>query len=331
MKLPRFDYFRPASLEQALEALAANPGEARILAGGTELIVRLKQRLVQPKLLISLTAISDLNYIHEQDGEVHIGAMTPIKNLIASDLIRKYYPAFHEAARSVGSVTIQHARGTVGGNICQDTRCLYYNQSKFWRSARILCYKAGGQTCFAQVQGQKCRSVCQSDLAPALIAQNAMVEIRNSEQQRTLSLDLLYTGAGDEPLDLNLDELITEIRIPLPQKNGASAYQKLRYRNSVDYPLVSAACSLSLYKGTVDSAQVVVGAMSAAPLLVKEAASYLWGKEPKQEILDEAARMAQAYAMTYPVDNVGSTAAYRQKMVYVLVRRSLAEALKRTR
>jgi 4-hydroxybenzoyl-CoA reductase beta subunit len=312
-----------------LEALAADGGETKALAGGSDLLVRLKQRLLQPRLLLSLTGIPTLSYIREQDNEVCIGAMTTLKEVIASSLIHKYFPALHEAARTVGSVAIQHARGTVGGNICQETRCIYYNQSKFWRSARNLCYKAGGQTCFADVQGQKCRSVCQSDLAPALMALAAMLEIRNSGQQRIAPLDLFYTGAGDEPFDLAPDELVTEIRIPLPPKNSSSAYQKLRYRNAVDYPLVSAACSISLYKGAVDTARVVVGAMSAAPLLVTEAADHLWRKEPNEETVNEAARIAKAHAMTYPVDNVGSTAAYRQKMVYVLVRRSLTEALER--
>jgi 4-hydroxybenzoyl-CoA reductase beta subunit len=329
MKLPPFDYFRPASLEQALEALAVHEGEARILAGGTELVVRLKQRLVQPKLLISLAAIRGLSYIHEQDNEVRIGAMTPLKDVIASDLIRKYYPAIHEAARSVGSVTIQHSRGTVGGNICQDTRCLYHNQSKFWRSARNLCYKAGGQTCFAEEQGQKCRSVCQSDLAPAFMALIAMLEIRTSKENRMIPLASFFTGAGDKPFDLAPHELVTEIRLPVPQKNSSSAYQKLRYRGAIDYPLVSAACSISLYKGVVDTSRVVVGAMSAAPLLVTEAALHLRGKAPTEETFSEAARIAKAHAMTYPVENVGSTAAYRQKMVYVLTRRALAEAVKR--
>jgi 4-hydroxybenzoyl-CoA reductase subunit beta len=329
MKLPSFDYLRPSSLEQALETMALHGGEAKALAGGTDLLVRLKQRLLHPRLILSLTGIPDLSYIRGQDDEVRIGAMTPLKEIIASGLVRKHFPALHEAACMVGAAAIQHVRGTVGGNICQDTRCLYYNQSKFWRSARNPCYKAGGQTCFVDVKGQKCRSVCQSDLAPALVALSAMVEIRNSGQQRTIPLELFYTGAGEEPLDLAPDELVTEIRIPLPPKNSSSSYQKLRYRNAVDYPLASAACSISLYKGTVDNVRVVVGAMSAAPLLITEAADYLWRKEPMEEALKAAARIAQDHAKSYPVDNVGATAAYRQKMVSVLVRRSLAEALKR--
>ncbi|MBI4775223.1 MAG: FAD binding domain-containing protein [Deltaproteobacteria bacterium] len=328
MKLPTFAYHRSNRLEDTLNALHQWGPEAKILAGGTDLIVSLKQRLLAPKILVSLRDLDELRSIREDPGELVIGATTTLQDLIDSERVALSLPALRQAARSVGSRSIQHLRGTVGGNLCQQTRCMYYNQSEFWRSARNPCYKLGGQTCFAEEKGQKCRSVCQSDLAPALLVYSAMLKIVGKNSERLLPLNSFYTGEGERPFDLAPHELLSEIRLSVPPPHSGANYQKLRFRSSIDYPIASAACALSLRNEKLDTFRLAVGALSAAPLMIRDASTLLQGKAPNEQRFQEAARMAEAQAKPHPVDNVGSTAAYRQNMVRVLALRAMTEALK---
>ena len=127
--------------------LADHAGQAAVLAGGTDLIVRMKQRLVQPAFLISLKGLHGLNYIRREEALIVIGAATPLVSLRSSELIRTHFRALADAARLIGAPSIQHVRGTIGGNLCLNTRCIYYNQSEGWRKSRNVCFKMGGQVC----------------------------------------------------------------------------------------------------------------------------------------------------------------------------------------
>ena len=327
MKLPKFAYHRSNRLEDTLNALHQWGPDAGILAGGTDLIVSLKHRLPAPKILVSLRDLGELRFIREDRGELVIGATTTLQDLIDSERVALSFPALHQAARSVGSRSIQHVRGTIGGNICQQTRCIYYNQSEFWRSARNPCYKLGGKTCFAEEGGQKCRSVCQSDLAPALLVYSAMLKIVSKSSERPAPLISFYTGEGERPFDLAPHELVSEIRLSVPSPPSGGSYQKLRFRSSIDYPIASAACALSLRNEKLDTFRLAVGALAASPLLIPEATTLLQGKAPSEQRFQDAARMAEAQAKPHPVDNVGSSAAYRQKMVRVLALRAMSDAL----
>ena len=181
MRLPPFEYLDPRDFPEALDMLAAHGNECRILAGGTDLLVRMKQRLLKPKYLMSLKSLNMLDYIREEDGAIKIGPRTTLAKLIESEMVKKFIPGFWQSVSSVGAQSIQHYAGTIGGNLCQDSRCLFYNQSAFWRSGRQPCHKAGGKTCYAREDSDRCHATFLSDCAPALIALDAKVILSRAE------------------------------------------------------------------------------------------------------------------------------------------------------
>ncbi|HKI48905.1 MAG TPA: FAD binding domain-containing protein, partial [Desulfobacteria bacterium] len=181
MLLPRFDYLEPQNLEAALDLLATHRDEAKILAGGTDLLVRMKKGLLKPKALISLKSLKGLSYIEDDNDRIRIGAGTCLAHIISSEIIREKARALFEACEKVGAVTIQHHRGTIGGNILQDNRCHHYNQSDFYRSGRQACHKDGGKICYARENADRCNSTCQSDGATALMALGAKLVLISKE------------------------------------------------------------------------------------------------------------------------------------------------------
>ena len=238
MRLPRFDYLGPDSLEDALDLLATHRDDAKILAGGTDLLVRMKKGLLKPKFLISLKNLNELSYIKKEDNHIKIGAKTSIADIITSDLIKKEARALLQACEKIGAITIQHYRGTIGGNILQDNRCHHYNQSDFHRSGRQPCHKDGGKICYARDESDRCNSTCQSDGATALMALGANITLARKGGERTVDLTDFYTADGIMPFAMESDELLKEIIIPI--QGGRSAYHRLAYRSAIDYPIVCA-------------------------------------------------------------------------------------------
>lgn len=328
MKLPAFDYLAPESLEEALKLLSDHGEQASLLAGGTDLLVRLKQRLAQPAHLVSLKKLEELNYIREKDDQVEIGAMTPLASILDSDLIHLHFPALVQAVRLVGAPPIQHFRGTIGGNLCLETRCLYYNQSAFWRSGRTPCHKDHGETCYAEENSDRCRSANQSDGACALMALGATVVLTSVRGERTLPIEEFFTGKGEKPFALEPDELVTEIRLSVPGNGHGSGFQKLTYRSAIDFALVSAAAWVAVADSHITAARIAVGGAGAAPLLLVEAANPLIGKNISDDAaVQEAARQVFKRAPAFMVNNLGSTLEYRSKMSEVMSKRAIQVAL----
>jgi len=327
VRLPKFQYLEPRELEEALEMRALYGAQSALLAGGTDLLVRMKQRLMKPSFLISLKNLRELSGIRIQGKEMLIGAGTPLKEVAGSALVNLHFPALAEAARAVGAYTIQQVRGTIGGNLCQDTRCLFYNQSAFWRSGRQACHKAGGKICYAREGSDRCRSTNQSDGATALMALQARVTLRNSQGLRDLSLEELFTMKGETPLDLAPNEILTQIRLPMDRPGGASAYERIAYRSAIDFPVASAGVWLESEGGTISKARIAVGCMGNAPLLILQAGESLEGRPLEDtQALAKAARIAMDQASAFAVENVGATVEYRVEMVSVLVERALRRA-----
>ena len=328
MRLPRFDYVKPETVEQALSLLASHREEAKILAGGTDLLVRMKKGLLKPKVLITLEALKELSYIKKEDDAVIIGSRTALADIIASDLIQRQATALFRACEKIGAVTIQHHRGTIGGNILQDNRCHHYNQSAFHRSGRQACHKDGGKICYAREEADRCNSTCQSDGACALVALDARITLANKDKRRTLRLSEFYTDEGIKPHAIEPDELLLEIIIPV--NGGRSAYQRLSYRSAIDYPIVCAAALLIPSAERADEigeARIVVGAMGRSPLFIAPAASSLTGKKLTDiDAFRKAADAAMDSAATFSVHNVGATLEYRNKMVSHVVFKALCEA-----
>ncbi|MCP4691290.1 MAG: hypothetical protein GY859_24805 [Desulfobacterales bacterium] len=328
MRLPYFERLEPGDLDEALEMLHAHGNDGGLLAGGTDLLVRMKQRLFTPKHLISLKKLTSLSYIREENGSLKIGAGTPLAEVSASSLVRERLPALFQAIQAIGAPTIQHHRGTIGGNLCQDNRCKFYNQSAFLRSTRQLCHKAGGKICYAREGSDRCRSTSQSDGAPALIALDARATLTSKQGARAIPLVDLYTTEGEHPLSIAPDELLTEIEIPTPKPGAGSSYKRISYRSAIDYPEVSAGVLVETdADAKINRARIVVGAIGGAPLLLAQASERLVGKSTAdRDAMQKTADLAMDHASTFAVDNTHAALEYRISMISVMVRRALEEA-----
>jgi len=271
MRLPQFRYVRPHTVAEASSFLHEHQPKATVLAGGTALMVNLGQRLIEPDYILGLKNIPDLDYIHrDKDSTLKIGTLTTVYDLARSPLVTEQYPVLAQAAGAMAMPAIQQM-ATVGGNLCQDTRCIYYNQSQFWRQARPPCFKRGGDICHAVKGGQRCLAVYQGDLAPALLALEASVKVARKDGERVMPLGELFTGKGDIPVRLEPDEFITEIQVPPLPENAFGSYQKLRIREAIDFPLTSVAAVLEIDGDNIcRRARLVLGArpfqLAAVPL-----------------------------------------------------------------
>lgn len=329
MRLPQFEYLHPEHLDQALALLDQHQMDVRVLAGGTDLLVRMKKRLLAPKYILSLKSLDELSYIQETSEGIAIGARTPLADITASKSLQVHAPALVQACQKVGAVTMQHYTGTIGGNLLQDNRCHHYNQSDFYRSGRQACHKDGGKICYAREEADRCNSTCQSDGATALMALDASLTLQTSTGSRTVDLAQFYTTDGILPFAMEPRELLTKISIP--KQGGSSAYEKLAYRSAIDYPLVCAGVQVltdPAQKNTIADARIVVGAMGRAPLLLTSAAAKLKGKSKTDlDAFKSAAKDAMDSATTFAVHNVGATLDYRCAMTSQVVFRALKKAV----
>ena len=329
MRLPQFKYHSPDTLERVLALLDEHRDQAGILAGGTDLLVRMKHRLVRPKILVSLKYLDSLSSIEETSGMLVIGARTPIIEVIRSDRVRNLAPALGQACERIGAVSIQHYRGTIGGNILQDNRCIHYNQSLFHRSGRQHCHKDGGRICYARDESDRCNSTCQSDGACALMALDAQLTLVSTRGERQVALDTFYTTDGIKPFDMQPDELLTRIDIPVIT-GAVSAYERLSYRSAIDYPIVCAGVRLvpdPNDAGTIGSARIAVGAMGRSPLPLVQVSRSLAGVAfDDTAAFEKAGRNAMNAAAAFAAHNAGATLEYRQSMVEKMVTRALSQA-----
>lgn len=323
MRLPNFDYREPATLEEVLAILEELQGDARVLAGGTDLLPLMKYGLTVPSTIVSLKNVPELKGVKRLAKEVFIGAMTSLADLLASPIIKDHLAALHQAVEAVAAPPIWNV-ATLGGNIRQNTRCLYYNQSKAWRLERPPCFKAGGDLCHAVPKGKKCFSVYCGDLAPALIALGSSLSVKRKNQARVLPLQDLFSGQGLNPFTLATDELITGVIIPLPGKSAGSSYVKMRLRSAVDYPLLSAAVSLTVQRGgNIEKARLILGAVGPTPVAVETDPLFPGGRfdlvhpDVFREVLGQRAPL---------VDNLALPGSYRRKMLPVIAEKAIQRA-----
>ncbi|MDO8692133.1 MAG: FAD binding domain-containing protein [Dehalococcoidia bacterium] len=319
MKLPRIDYLEANTVQEACALLAS--GDVLPVAGGTDLVPSLKHHVKTPKAVVNLKAIRDLNYItYGGNAGLKIGALVTLRDLQNNAAVKSKYPALVQAAASVGTVQLQNM-GTVAGNLCLDTRCYYYNQSNFWRSARPACYKAGGDVCHVVKRSDKCWACYSGDTAPAFMVLGAQVKVTGSKGERLMSLAKLYSGDGKKPVALAADELVTEIQVPALAANSGSGYMKLRIRKAIDFPLLGAAVWLQLDGKVVKDIRVALTAADSAPIEVEGVAKSIQGKPYSEDNMAEA--METSYKKAKPVDNViGGSPPYRKKMARVFVKRA---------
>lgn len=327
MPMPDFDLVAPTSLAELVRLKAAHGQAATILGGGTDLVVRLKQRLVQPEIILSVREVAELKGITEDPVFLTIGAGVTLAEVIDHPLVSAEFSGLVQALQAVGHPSCQHNSATLGGNLLLETRCLFYNQSAFWRSGHERCFKAGGQACLVNPDSKDCSSVYQSDGGPMLLAYSAQAVIASPAGERQVPVAELFSGQGENPLTLTEDELLAAIKLPRPVGETKAAYEKLAHRSAIDYPLVSAAAVISAEGTGIGKARLALAGCGPAPLLVTEADEILGGREPTPELIDQVAEKAARYGAGQVVNNVGSEAGYRREMIRVTARRALEKAI----
>ncbi len=321
LRLPPTEVLRPREMREALEALAAAVAP-RVLGGGTDLLVALKYGHGRGAPLLSLCHLP-LKGIEEEGAGWSIGAGTPLADLV------RWAPSgplgvLSQAASLVAAPPIQ-SRATMGGNLCLDTRCTFYNQSSFWRSSRPACHKAGGEVCHVMPGSARCHACHQADLPPVLAALGAELEVVAEGSRRRMPVEGFYSGNGREPLCLTPRELVTRVHLRRPPPASGAAYQKLRPRKGLDYPAAAAAVYLERSEdGRCGAARVVLGAVGSRPLRVAEAEEALVGTRLEPGDLERAAHAARQAAR--PVKNIDLTPAYRKTVVGSLLVRAAREA-----
>jgi 4-hydroxybenzoyl-CoA reductase subunit beta len=239
--MPNFVLLRPETAADAVRLRAAHP-DSRFVAGGTDLLPNMRRGLVRTPAVIELAAVRELDFIRRSGDELHIGAACTLAALAADPQVAAALPALSEAARAVAGPT-HRASATLGGNLCLDTRCRYYNQSAFWREANQFCMKLDGDGCRVAPRSTRCHAAFSGDVAPALIALDARVDILGTGGVRTLPLAELYRDDGMAWLALGSEELLTAVRVPLTA-GWQSAYAKARVRGAIDFPLSGVAVAL---------------------------------------------------------------------------------------
>jgi 4-hydroxybenzoyl-CoA reductase subunit beta len=323
MSLPAFKLLRPRTLREAVDHLARHGNDLMVLAGGTDLLPSMKQKLFTPAYLMDIRGIEEIRGIHVRPGAgMEIGALTPLSAIEDSEFIRRNYRVLHEAAMTVASPILRNM-GTLGGNICLDTRCVWYNQSLQWRTSCGFCIKKDGDLCHVAPGGKFCWAAFSGDTPPALLCLGAELEIAGPTGLRRVALKDFYTKAGDARMKLERNEMVTRVFLPESSSGWKGAYLKLRIRGSIDYPLAGVAVAVFAPKngGPVEAARVAITAVNPAPLLVPGADSALVGKQIDEHIATVVGELAAKTAK--PLTTSGLTPEYRREIVKVYAKRAV--------
>ncbi len=322
MRLPRFAYLPASTTDEAAQLLAEHPG-AQLVGGGTDLFPKMKRRQLEPKVLIGLKGVSELGGIRVNGGAT-IGAGTRLHELASARDIVLRYPALARAASLVASPQIRNA-GTVGGNLCVDTRCNYYDLPYDRRCAHGFCLKTGeSDVCRLAPGGDRCWAVSSTDLAPVAHVLGGSVRLLSARGERTLPVAQLYTmDDGIDYLRKRPDEVVTALMLP-PADGLRASYVKFRRRGAIDFPLLGVAAAVRTdADGTCTEARIVLGAVATAPLPVPRAAAVLVGAALTEETITAAAEAAMS--ATKPMDALDLPLSYRRRMVMIHVARALRE------
>jgi len=325
LRLPAFQLHQPSTLDEALSLLAGAGDGCRLVAGGTDLWPNMKRRHQSASTVISLQAVDELHGIVDSEEGLAIGAMTSLDEVAADPRIRAHYPALATAVDSISSPPLRNM-GTIGGNLCVDTRCTYYNQTEEWRRSIDYCLKEKGDVCWVAPGSSRCWAHSASDSAPILCALGATVEILSPTGRRTIPVTDLFHDDGIRYLTLEPGEIVTRILLPATAAGDRcrSAFWKLRRRGSIDFAVFSVAAVVwTDDAGVVTEARLHLGAVASHPVAAGEAAAALVGRELTTESIRAAARLARKPAT--PMDNTDFQAQWRGLMVERYVESALGE------
>ena len=287
MRLQWFEYRAPSTLAEATRILAGEGPDAMLIAGGTDLLPNMKRRQMAPKVLVSIKGLLKGN------GS-SIGAGTTLTEIVNMPELPL---GLRQAAHQVATVHLRNM-GTLGGNLCLDTRCNYYNQNYEWRKAIDFCLKKDGEICWVATASKRCVAASSTDCAPALMAIGARVKLVSSREEREVALEDLYNNDGIDYLRRRSDEILSEVSV---RKDVRSSYWKLRRRGAFDFPVLGVGAAVSMDGDVVKEARIALGAVASRPFLVEKAGEFLKGKRLADEVIEEAAKLVASRAK--PMDN----------------------------
>jgi 4-hydroxybenzoyl-CoA reductase subunit beta len=333
LRLHRYRYHRPRVLEEAI-ALLGEHGGALPIAGGTDLVPNMKHRLFTPDHLVALSGVEEMHGIawldagmgavEEADGAawLSIGAAETLSAVARDERVRGHFPALARAASLVAGPQIRN-RGTIGGNLCLDTRCTYYNQTEFWRGALGYCLKKDGDVCHVTRVGRKCVAAHSADTPPVFATLGAEIDLAGPGGTRTVPVDSYFVADGIWNTVREPGELVVRVRVPTRARTLRTAYAKLRQRRAIDFPLLSVALAADVGDdGGIASMALVVSALGARPRAVSGLDRVAVGRS-LAEAADDVA--ALAHKQCHPLENIIVEPSWRRAMVPVFVRRALRE------
>jgi 4-hydroxybenzoyl-CoA reductase subunit beta len=328
LRLPSFTFRRPHTLSEAAELVASSDGApVRVVAGGTDLWPNMKRRHQKASTVVSLLGLPELSGIGDGgDGSLRIGATTRLADAARHRDVRVRYPALARAIDSISSPPLREM-GTLGGNICVDTRCTYYNQTEEWRRSIDYCMKEEGTICWVATSSPRCWAHSASDSAPMLCALGAEARLVSSQGERRVPVTDLFQADGIRYLSKRPDEILTDVYLPRASTSThcRTAFWKLRRRGSIDFAVASVAIALWMEPdGIVTEARIVLGAVESRPVDVADAADLLVGKTVTPELVAAVAKIARKNAI--PMDNTDFAAQWRGVMVERYAEAALCEA-----
>jgi 4-hydroxybenzoyl-CoA reductase subunit beta len=319
-RLPPFTLHKAGTAAQAAALLASVPG-ARIVAGGTDLLPNLRRGLGAPAALIDVSAIAGFGSVAREAQGWRLGAGVTLARLAADEALARALPALAQAAASIAGPG-HRSVATVGGNLCLDTRCVYYNQGEWWRRSNDYCLKRGGDTCHVAPQGRRCHAAFSGDLAPALIVLDASAEIVGANGARAVALADLYDDDGAAFLRLAADELIVAVRIP-PQPDGSrSGYRKARIRGAMDFPLAGVAARATFDGGRLSGLRLALTGTNSRPLLLADTDALCGGAIDEAMLAAVGKRIGKQVS---PMRTTVTASNYRRQVAIVLAQRLLRD------
>jgi 4-hydroxybenzoyl-CoA reductase subunit beta len=322
MRLPLFEFRSPRTLEEAVRILDGQGPNTMPLAGGTDLLPNMKRRQQVPRTLMSLRHVEVLRQVQLSDSALRLGACLTLTDIAEDPRFRNGLTALAQASALVATPHIRNM-ATLGGNLCLDTRCNYYDQNYEWRKAINFCLKKDGDTCWVAPSSSKCVAVSSTDTAPALIALGARVRLISRSGEREVALADLYNNDGIHYIKRRPDEILAEVL--LDSLHGwKSTYWKLRRRGSFDFPVLSVAAAARFSTpSVVEEARIVVGSAASRPLVASEASKSLLGRSLNPESIAEAAALAAR--MAKPLDNTDFDMTWRKRVTAEFVTYALRE------
>ncbi|HXF94719.1 MAG TPA: FAD binding domain-containing protein [Gemmatimonadales bacterium] len=321
LRLPAFTYLRPETLAEALRMKADGGPEAAYVAGGTDLYPNMKRRQQEPRTVISLMGIPELAGLGRGEAGWVIGSCVTLTAMAGHAALRRDLPTLAHAAELVSTPLLRNM-GTVGGNLCLDTRCNYYDQTYEWRKAIDFCMKKDGAICWVAPSSPRCWAVSSSDLAPVMVALGASFVLVGPSGARVVPAGRFYLDDGIAYLAKQPDEILTEVRLPAPDGWDA-AYHKLRRRGAFDFPVLGVAAWIRWDGASVAQARIVLGGVGSRPQEVPEAGAALQGTRLEPEAVEAAAEAA--YRPAKPLDNTDFELSWRKQMTRVFVTRAIEE------